>query len=165
MGDILIHLASRMLRLLGLWSCGDRASDLHQIPRLAHPAQRTRTEPTALRVDVAQFDVGVTHQPVTALGLEDADRLANQRLTDKDQLARPFDLPVAAHPAHRNVLAIGADPRPDRDRAAAKPGTTKPASAVPAPRAAAHDYRRHGRRRTAVAAPANWRPEVSPSLA
>src|SRR5215467_10402275 len=35
-----------------------------------------------------------------------ADRLANQRLTDKDQLARPFDLPVAAHPAHRNVRAI-----------------------------------------------------------
>src|SRR5215470_2596112 len=106
MGDILIHLASRMLRLLGLWSCGDRASDLDQIPRLAHPAQRTRTEPPALRVDVAQFDVGVTYQPVTALGLEDADRLANQRLTDKDQLARPFDLPVAAHPAHRNVRAI-----------------------------------------------------------
>ena len=41
-------------------------------------------------MDVAQFDVGITHQPVTALGLADADRLTDQRLTDKDQLARPF---------------------------------------------------------------------------
>ena len=99
----MIHLASRMLRLLGLWSCGDRASDLHQIPRLAHPAQWTRAEPASLRVDVAQFDLGITHQPVTALGLEDADRFTDQRLTDKDQLARPFDLAVAAHAAHGKV--------------------------------------------------------------
>src|SRR5215813_7156691 len=108
MGDILIHLASRMLRLLGLWSCGDCVSDLHQIPRPAGPSvQRTRAEPALLRVDVAQFDIGITHPPVTALGLEDADRLADQCLTDKDQLARPFDLTVAAHAAHCNVLAIG----------------------------------------------------------
>src|ERR1700739_241426 len=106
MGDILIHLASRVLRLLGLWSCGDRASDLHQIPRLAHPAQWTRAEPASLRVDVAQFDLGITHQPVTALGLEDADRFTDQRLTDKDKLARPFDLAVAAHAAHGNVVSI-----------------------------------------------------------
>ena len=94
-----------MLRLLGLWSCGDRARDLHQIPRPAHPAQWTRTEPALLRMDVAQFDLGVTHQPVAALSLEDADWLADQRLTDKDQLARPFDLAVAAHAAHRNIFA------------------------------------------------------------
>src|SRR5262249_38596074 len=76
MGDILIHLASSMLRLLGLWSCGDRVSDLHQIPRPAGPAvQRTRAEPAPLRMDVAQFDVGITHQPVAPLGLEDADSL------------------------------------------------------------------------------------------
>src|ERR1700756_1784857 len=106
MGDILIDLASRMLRLWGLWSCGDRASDLHQIPRLAHPPQWTRAEPASLRVDVAQFDGGITHQPVAALGLEDASRLTDQRLTDKDQLARPFDLAVTAHTAHRNVVSI-----------------------------------------------------------
>src|SRR6516162_9900616 len=106
MGDILIQLASRMLRWLSLWSCGDRVSDIHQIPRLAHPSQWTRAEPAPLRMDVAQFDVGITHQPVTALGLEDADRLADQRLTDNDQLARPFDLAVAAHTAHRNILVI-----------------------------------------------------------
>src|SRR5262249_34643162 len=65
MGDILIHLASGMLRLLGLWSCGDRVSDLHQIPRPAGPCvQRTRAEPAPLRMDVAQFDIGITHQPV-----------------------------------------------------------------------------------------------------
>ena len=107
MGDTLIHLALRMLRLLGLWSCGDRGSDLHQIPRPAGPsAPRSRAEPAPLRMDVAQFDVGVAHQPVTALSLENADRFADQRLTDKDQLARPFDLAGAAHAAHRNVIAI-----------------------------------------------------------
>jgi len=107
MGDILIHLASKMLRLLSLWSCGDRGSDLPQIPRPAGlSAQRSRAEPAPLRVDVAQFDLGITHQPVAALGLEDADRLADQRLADKDQLARPFDLAVAAHAAHRNLIAI-----------------------------------------------------------
>src|SRR6516225_5749301 len=106
MGDILIQLASRMLRWLGLWSCGDRVSDIHQIPRLDHPPQRTRAEPASLRMDVAQFDVSITHQPVTALGLADADRLTDQRLTDKDQFARPFDLTGAAHAAHRNFLAI-----------------------------------------------------------
>src|SRR5262249_61432002 len=89
------RIASRMLRLLGLWSCGDCVSDLHQIARPAGPSvQRTRAEPALLRVDVAQFDIGITHQPVTALGLEDADRLPHQCLTDKDQLARPFDLTV-----------------------------------------------------------------------
>src|SRR6516225_4897447 len=107
MGDILIHLASRMLRLLGRWSCGDHVSDLHQIHRPEGPCvQRTRAEPAPLRMDVAQFDIGVTHQPVATLGLEDTDWLADQRLADKDQLARPFDLAVAAYPAHRNVLAV-----------------------------------------------------------
>ena len=84
MGDILIHLASKMLRLLSLWSCGDRGSDLPQIPRPAGlSAQRSRAEPAPLRVDVAQFDLGITRQPLAALGLEDADRLADQRLADK----------------------------------------------------------------------------------
>jgi hypothetical protein len=106
MGDILIQLASRMLRWLRLWSCGDRASDLHQIPRLDHPSQRAWAESAPLRMDVAQFDVSITHQPVTAFGLADADRLTDQRLTDKDQLARPFDLAGVAHAAHRNFLAI-----------------------------------------------------------
>src|SRR6516225_7115022 len=95
-----------MLRLWSLWSCGDRSSDLHQIPRAAGPAQRTRTEAAPLRMDVAQFDIRVTHQPVAALGLGDADRLADQGLADKDQLARPFDLTDTAHAAHRNVIAI-----------------------------------------------------------
>src|SRR6516225_7352121 len=106
MGDILIHLGSRMLRLWCVWSCGDGGSDLHQIPRLTGSAQRTRTEPAPPRMDVAQFDISVTHQPVAALALGDADRLADQCLADKDQLARPFDLTGAAHAAHRNVIAI-----------------------------------------------------------
>jgi len=86
-----------------LW---ERGSDLHQIPRPTGPAQRTRTEAAPLRMDVAQFDISVTHQPVAALGLGDADRLADQCLADKDQLARPIDLTGAAHAAHRNVIAI-----------------------------------------------------------
>ena len=85
-----------------LW---ERGSDLHQIPRPTGPAQRTRTEAAPLRMDVAQFDISVTHQPVAARGLDDPDRLTDQCLTDKDQLARPFDLAVAAHAAHRNVIA------------------------------------------------------------
>jgi len=81
MGDILILLASKMLRLLGLWSCGDRGSDLYQIPRPTGPsAQRSRAEPAPLRMDVAQVDISVTHQPVATLGLNDADWLADQRL-------------------------------------------------------------------------------------
>ena len=95
-----------MLRLWCVWSCGDGGSDLHQIPRLTGSAQRTRTEPAPPRMDVAQFDISVTHQPVAALALGDADRLADQCLADKDQLARPFDLTGAAHAAHRNVIAI-----------------------------------------------------------
>src|SRR5215471_20124986 len=163
MGDILIHLASSMLRLLGLWSCGDRVSDLHQIPRPAGPAvQRTRAEPAPLRMDVAQFDVGITHQPVAPLGLEDADRLADQRLADKDQLAGPFDLAVAAHAAHRNLVAIVRIRDPGS--AAAQAHTARPGSAVPAPRAAAHCCRPCGTRRTVSAGLANWRPEASPSL-
>src|SRR5215469_14541514 len=106
MGDILIHLASRRWRLWGLWSCGDRGSDLHQIPRPTGPSQRTRAKPAPLRMDVAQFDIRITHQPVAARGLDDPDRLTDQCLTDKDQLARPFDLAVAAHAAHRNLVTI-----------------------------------------------------------
>ena len=67
-----------MLRLWSLWSCGDRGSDLHQIPRPIGPVQRTRTEAAPLRMDVAQFDISVTHQPVAVLGLGDADRLADR---------------------------------------------------------------------------------------
>ena len=70
MGDILIDLASRMLRLWGLWSCGDRASDLHQIPRPVDAAERTRAESASLRMDVAELDIGITYQPVAALGLD-----------------------------------------------------------------------------------------------
>jgi hypothetical protein len=68
-------------------------------PQAYWPPQRTRTELAPLRMDVAQLAIGVMHQPVTALGLDDTDRLADQRLADKDQLARPFDLTVAAYPA------------------------------------------------------------------
>jgi hypothetical protein len=58
-------------------------------------------------MDVAQLDIGITHQSVAALSLGDADPLTNQHLADKDQLTRPFDLAVAAHTAHRNVAGGG----------------------------------------------------------
>ena len=57
-------------------------------------------------MDVAQFDVGITHQPVAALSLEDAGRFTDQRLTDKDQLTRPFDPAVAGHGARRNAVSM-----------------------------------------------------------
>src|SRR5467141_3944633 len=106
MGDTLAHLASRMLRLMGLWGCGDRASDLHQIHRPGCTVYGTGAEPAPLRMDVSELDLGIAHQPVAALGFGDADRLADQRLADEDQLARPFDLAVAAHPADRDIAAV-----------------------------------------------------------
>jgi len=106
MGDILIHLASRMLRLMGLWGCGDRGSDLHQIHRSVSPSERTRAQPAPLRMDVSEVDIGIAHQPVAALGFNDANRFADQRLADKDQLAGPFDLAGAAHAADRDLAAI-----------------------------------------------------------
>src|SRR6266851_2276428 len=91
MGDTLAYLASRMLRLMGLWGCGDRGSDLHQIQRPVCPADRTEAEPAPLGMDVSELDLGIAHQPVAALGLGDADRFGpresgDQRLADKDQL-------------------------------------------------------------------------------
>ena len=91
---------------MGLWGCGDRASDLHQIHRPVCPADRTRAEPAPLGMDVSELDIGITHQPVAALGLGDANRFADQRLADKDQLARPFDLAVAAHATDRDIAAV-----------------------------------------------------------
>src|SRR6266849_9576984 len=110
MGDTLAHLALGKLRLMGLWGCGDRASDLHQIHRPVC-TDWTEAEPAPLGMDVSELDIGIAHQPVAALGLGDADRFApreggDQRLADKDQLARPFDLAVAAHPADRDIAAV-----------------------------------------------------------
>ena len=105
MGDTLVHSASG-LWLMGLWGCGDRGSDLHQIHRPVCPADRTRAKPAPLGMDVSEIDIGIAHQPVAPLGLGDANRFANQRLADKDQLARPFDLAVAAHPADRDIAAV-----------------------------------------------------------
>ena len=107
MGDILSDLASRRLRLMGLWGCGQRGSAVHQIHRPAGRAQRPRAEPVALRVDVTEFDIGIAHQPVAALGLDNPDRLADQRLADKDQVPRPLDLACRTHASDRDVAAIG----------------------------------------------------------
>jgi len=99
---------------MGLWGCGDRGSDLHQIHRSVGPSQRTGAEPAALRMDVSELDIGIAHQPVAIFGLDHANRLADQCLADKDQLARPFDLAVAAHPADRNVAAVARIVKPLR---------------------------------------------------
>src|SRR5579863_4187389 len=40
------------------------------------------------------------HQPITALGLGNPDRFANQRLAEKNQLPAPADLAVRAHSPH-----------------------------------------------------------------
>src|SRR6516165_3128616 len=106
MGDTLIHLASWRLWLMGLWGCGDRGCDLHQIHRSVDSVQLARAEPVALRMDVSEFDIGIAHQPVARVGLDHANRFADQRLADKDPLAGPFDLAVAAHPTDRDVAVI-----------------------------------------------------------
>src|SRR6516162_3513781 len=116
MGDTLIDLASRLLQLMGLWGCGDRGSDLHQIHGSVGCVQRTGAEPAALRVDVTELHIGVAHQPVASFGLDHANRFANQRLTDKDQLAGPFDLAVAAHPADRDIATVARIREPLRVR-------------------------------------------------
>ena len=135
---------------------------IKSIGRKAPCVQRTRAEPAPLRMDVAQFDIGVTHQPVATLGLEDTDWLADQRLADKDQLARPFDLAVAAYPAHRNVLAVVRIVDPlriaprrrlvPRGRRLLSQRLVRPLTVVD--RAECIE---------AVAGPANWRPEALPS--
>src|SRR5882724_5372804 len=68
MGDTLVHSASGLLWLMGRWGCGDRGSDLHQIHGSVCPADRTRAEPAPLGMDVSELDIGITHQPVAALG-------------------------------------------------------------------------------------------------
>src|SRR6266850_4680325 len=95
-----------MLRLMGLWGCGYRGSDIHQIHRSVGPPERMRAEPAPLGMDVAELDIGIAHQPVATFGFADANRFADQRLADKDQLTGPFDLAVAAHPADRDIAAI-----------------------------------------------------------
>ena len=94
-----------MLRLMGLWGCGDRGSDIHQIHRSVGPADRMRAEPAPLGMDVAELDIGIAHQPVATFGFADANRFADQRLADKDQLTGPFDPAVAAHLADRDIAA------------------------------------------------------------
>src|SRR5271169_2575506 len=106
MGDILAHSASGKWWLMGLWGCGDRGSDLHQIHRCAGPSERTWAEPAPLGMDVPEFDIGIAHQPVATFGLDDANRFADQRLADKDQLAGPLDLAIAAHPADGDVASV-----------------------------------------------------------
>ena len=91
---------------MGLWGCGDRGRDLHQIHRSVDPSERPWVEPAPLRMDVSELDIGIAHQPVAIFGLDHANRLADQCLADKDQLARPFDLAVAAHPADRDIAAV-----------------------------------------------------------
>src|SRR5215813_12279945 len=59
MGDILIHLASRILRLMGLRGCGDRGSDRHQIHGPVAVSQRSWAAPAPLR-------------PAVMFGLDDA---------------------------------------------------------------------------------------------
>src|SRR6266446_10478184 len=105
MGDTLVHSASGLLWLMGLWGCGDRGSDLDQIHRLVCRADRTGAEPAPLGMDVSELDLSVTRQPVAVLSLGDTNRFAGQRFADKDQFASPLDLAVAARAADRDIAA------------------------------------------------------------
>src|SRR5260370_8514258 len=105
MGDTLAHLALGKLRLMGLWGCGDRASDLHQIHRPVC-TDWTGAEPAPLRMDVAELDIGIAHQPVAAFGLGDPNRFADPRLSAKDQLAPPSHLAFPAPPPTRHIPPV-----------------------------------------------------------
>ncbi len=79
---------------MGLWGCGDRGSDLHQIHRPVGGMQRTGPEPAALGVDVSELDIRIAHQPVAPFGLDDANRFTNQRFANKDQFASHLIWPL-----------------------------------------------------------------------
>src|ERR1700736_2008980 len=71
----------------------------------ARPACHKAAQLFGLAVDDAELDIGKADEPVTGFGFGDADRLAGQRLAEKDQLAAPFDLAIGAHSPQR-VLGV-----------------------------------------------------------
>ena len=57
--------------------------------RAARPGRAEAVKLLRPSVDDAEVDVGEAHDPVPAVGLGDADRLAGQRLADEHQLSAP----------------------------------------------------------------------------
>ena len=79
------------------------------------------SEPTKLLappLDDPEVNVGKADQPVAGFGFGNTNRLADQRLAEKDHVAAPADLAIAAHLAHgvigivpRRLNVIGIGPR------------------------------------------------------
>src|SRR5260370_26391632 len=108
MVDTFPHIeGSVLLLLLRRWACGQRIGVVHtSTGGLQRAWQFAAAEPAGL-VDEAQLDVGVAHPPFSPAGLLDADRLADQRLADEDQVAAPFDFAAPAHPTHGGLWRLG----------------------------------------------------------
>jgi hypothetical protein len=70
------------------------------------PPSRAAIELVGAPVDEAELDVGEADAPVAALGLGDADRLADQHLADEDEFATPLDLAVGAHATDRMIDVV-----------------------------------------------------------
>src|SRR5260370_18892971 len=108
MVDTFPHIEGSVLLLwLRGWAGGQGSGVVHGsrggLQRAGHLAAAER----AGLVDEAQLDVGVAHPPFAPVGLLDADRLADQRLADEDQVAAPFDFAARAHSTHGGVWRIG----------------------------------------------------------
>src|SRR5271154_2892445 len=63
------------------------------------PARHEAAKFFAPAIDDAQVDVGEANDPISEHGFGDADRFADERLAEKDELAAPSDLAVAADAA------------------------------------------------------------------
>src|SRR5207248_6181944 len=89
-------------RSLTLWTgyIVDRFSGLFLVPFApARPGRRERAQRFGAAIDASQRDIGEGDDPVAALGLGDADGLADQCLAEKDEVAAPADLAIRAHAA------------------------------------------------------------------
>src|SRR6516225_10198722 len=57
-------------------------------------------------IDDPEIDVGKAHQPIAGFGFGNTNRLADQRLAEKDHVAAPADLAIAADLAHGMISIV-----------------------------------------------------------
>src|SRR5215472_6222608 len=72
------------------------------------PGRRKAAKFFRAGVDDPEVDIGEADDPVAVLVFRNPYWLADERLTDEDEVAGPFDLTLAAYPPHR---VIGVVPR------------------------------------------------------
>src|ERR1700722_2160086 len=70
------------------------------------PGRRKAAELLGCAVDQAEIDVGKADDPIACLSLGNPNRLVDENLADKDEVAAPFDFTVAAYPPHGVIGVI-----------------------------------------------------------